>query len=268
MSTTLITDTIDETTVKRDERGWYAVRTCKLLNVTGSPSAIVYNALQDALLTANNYNFGQVHPTLTALYCASVTGKAYDVNKVLITCEYRPFQVFFIASSTQKALLTIMASVQSTQTNLDINGKTMYVSPPSGYSDPITGTTANSGTVQVDTGLLVLSFSRREPAAPSAAVLAMQNTLNQYNANIAGSTYAPNTLKLDRIQAEPQDNGSGSYDYRCTYEFTYRPQTWQTTIVYQSSSGEVVTDGASPPNVGSATYWNYSTSDFSTLLLW
>src|SRR5579862_9519593 len=171
MSTVLITDTMDETAVTRDEHGWLAMRSAKLLNISGGPSAVVYNGIQDALLTSNNYNFGQAHPTMTALYCSKVSAKAIDVDKIEIVCEYRPYPMLFVASTTQTGLLSMGSSIQGTQTNIDVTGANMVVQPPTGK------TGAQSGTANVDAPVTVLQFKRKEPSLPSAAVQSMVNTL-------------------------------------------------------------------------------------------
>lgn len=271
MSTSLIVDTMDETTVKRDESGWYATRTALMIGLTGNPSAIVYNALTDALLTTNNYAFGYVHPTMTALYCASCTGVAADRDKVKITSEYRPFQSLFIASATQTGILNIGASVQTVTTNRDINGAVMSVTGPSGSSP-----SSIVGTVNVDSPTIVLQFARKEPGPPSETVLSMVNTVGQYAATIGGRLYPAYTLKLNRIQADVQDNGSGTNEYKITYEFLYRPLValgtyagssgWKTYVVYQDSTGTV--PGTATEAANTAAYWNYAFADFSTLYLW
>ena len=265
MSTVLISDMIDDNQITRDEHGWMATRSALLLNITGAASAITYNGIQDAILLANNYNFGQAHPTMTALYCSKVTAKAEDVDKVRINCEYRPFPQLFVASTTQAGLLTFGASVQSTQTTQDATGVNM-TAPNAAGTDTI------SGLVAVDTPSVVLTFKRKEASAPSATVQAMQNTLNAYACTIAGVSYPALTLKLDRINADVSDNGNGTNAFMVTYEFSFKAlvasgtysgqSAFITQVIYQDSTGRIPVDAV--PQF----YWNYNKSDFSVLNLW
>lgn len=268
MSTVLISDTMDDTSVDRDEHGWFARRTAKVLNVTGGASAIVYNAIQDALLTANNYNFGQAHPTMTALFCAKVSGKAIDTDKVAITCDYRPFTMKYTASSTQLGLLSVGASIQGAQTNLDINGNTITVAAPANYTKPAGSFDPQGGLVNADAANIVLTFTRKEATAPTAAVLGYINTINQYANTINGASYPANTLKLDRINGAPIDNGSGANSYLCTYEFAYNPSTWVTTVTYIDATTNLPALNSSTGAASTANFWNYTKVDFSFLYLW
>ena len=265
MSTVLISDMIESNSVSRDEHGWVATRSALIINVTGAASAITYNAIQDALLTSNNYDFGQAHPTMTALYCAKITATPEDIDKVRIVSEYRPYPQLFTASTTQTGVMTLGASVQSVQTTQDVNGDNM-TAPNADATDTI------SGFVQVDTPSIVLTFKRKEPSPPSSTVLAMQNTLNQFAQNINGVTYPALTLKLDRINAEVSDNGNGTSAYMVNYEFSFKAlvasgtyagqSAWITQVIYQDDTGRI------PDDAVPQFYWNYYQSDFSVLDLW
>lgn len=266
---------MDATDVTRDEHGWIATRSALLIGVSASASGVVYAAIQDALLTSNNYNFGQAHPTMTALYCSAVRGRAVDRDKVQITCDYRPYSQLYNASATQTATLSMGTSVQSTQTNLDNTGATMVINP----SATSVSQTQQSGLASVDKCITSLVFKRKEPSLPNATVQSMVNTINQYNCNISGITYAPKTLKLERIQSDLSDNGNGTNAYMVTYEFTYLPlipsgtfagySQWQATLVFQDpQNGNIPPKDASLSDGSLKVYDIYNTADFSTLYLW
>ncbi len=252
MSATIVKDTIENQECSLDSNGFKATRRLILSGVTGNSDARVYNAIQDTGLAAIGVGRGLAHPTLTALFCYEIKGKALDTDKVELSCSYAPFVSTILANNTQQPKLTISSFIQTSDTNEDVNGDVMVVTH--------TGDDDQVATVSIDTCLTNLSFVRLETAAP-IALQSYVDTLNSAGVAWRGVTFAAKTLKITSINGTPQDD---SGNYTTTYNILYNPNGWQATVVY-------TLDGVVPGDVtagdGIETYDIYPTSAFSALNL-
>lgn len=229
--------------------GGHAVRTF-VVDLNGvapsTPDGMVFTAMFDATFTAIVQR-GSAHPTMTALYCSELKGKAIDVNKVEIQATYEPFAAESHANNTQTPKLTVSSFIQSEDTNQAADGSDLIVSN-SGDPDIV-------ATVSIDTCLVNLSFMRLETAAP-IAVQTFVDTLNDADITYRGFLFASGTLKCTGISGNPADD---SGNYNVTYTMIYNPNGWQATVYYTQ-------DGNIVPGTGT-TYDVYATSTFSSLNL-
>ena len=253
MSATIVHDTIDTNEVIAEQTGYKATRRLILSGVTASTiDGIVYAGVTDSGLAALGVGLGIVHPTMTALYCSQIRGKAIDTDKVELIVSYSPFKAEFLPNNTQQPKLTISSFIQSQETNEDKNGDPLVVTH--------TGDPDIVATVSIDTCLTNLQFERMETAAP-IGIQSYVDTLNSAGVTWRGVTFAAKTLKITSINGTPKDD---SGNYLVTYNILYNPNGWQATVVYTK-------DGVVPGDVsggnGIATYDMYPTSTFSSLNL-
>jgi hypothetical protein len=253
MAITIYKDTLDTQEVTVDKNGYKAVRKIILSGVTATNTdGIVYAGLTYSGLASIGVRVGLAHPTMTALFCESLRGRALDVDKVEITACYAPFASDKNPNNTQQPKLTVSSFIQTSDTNEDKTGALLKVTH--------TGDADIVSTVQVDTCLPNLSFSRLE-TAPPINLQTYVDTLNDASITWRGVNFATKTLKITSINGTPQDD---SGNYQVTYNILYNPTGWKATCVY-------VKDGVVPADVvasnGIETYEIYPTSTFSTLNL-
>lgn len=231
-----------------NKSGGHATRTIVVDGITaGTVDGKVWAAISDSTVVALPLYRGSVHPTMTALFCNEIKGKAIGNGQVEITATYEPFAAESHADNTQVPKLTVSSFIQSEDTNQDANGDDLVVSN-SGDPDIV-------ATVSIDTCLVNLSFMRLETAAP-IAIQTYVDTLNSADITYRGFLFSAGTLKCTGISGNPATD-AGEYDV--TYTMLYNPNGWQATVYY-TKDGNVVPGTAT-------TYDVYATSAFASLNL-
>lgn len=255
-SNTIIFDTVEQQELTVNTQGYHAVRRGIVEGFSGfsgySGYARLYAAVNDPQLAALGVGIGHAHPTMTAIFNNEIKARAITPEKVELVATYVPFAADSKPDNTQQPKLTISSYIQTSDTNEDVNGDPLVVTHT---DDPDI-----VATVQIDTCLTNLSFERLETAPPIGKQVYVE-TLNDAGVTWRGFTFAAKTLRITSINGTPADD---SGNYKVVYNILYKPDGWQSTVVYEI-------DGTVPGDItagnGLETYDMYATSTYSTLNL-
>ena len=205
---TAILDIVENTSISHDKDGYRVQRIAVVESVTGTASARIYNAINDAQLPA----IGDVHPDISSIKLQNKTGQIIDADTVRVVLEYYddPENEVGIANAS----IGVYSSVSAEETDYDINGEPLYTHYSSGGNfvsyDPMTA--------EVERPRKTIRFDWIDTAYPRALVDNFEGAINSTSWN----GYAPETVLCAGFDVREQGT-----NYRISAEFVYEPETWK-----------------------------------------
>ena len=253
-------DIIDGTLTDSAE-GLRLTRRAKVSGVTGDADQRLLNAR-----LALAVNTGTPHPSIAGLYVIDMQVNPIGAGIFDATVNYGPSITSLIPDENQPPQISVGSSVQSQETNLDINGDVMRldftINDVDADGNPVKRKEEFTGTVSIQVPQTVMRFTRRENLAPYVKSLTFTGKVNS-------NTFLgmpPITWLCTRIEG---DSGDGGQTYTVNYEFQHNPATWDATIVAKDPST------AAPPRAEDViageyikTYAMYEAIDFGGLNLY
>lgn len=226
-------DLIEGCDARKTDKGWEASRVAVVYGIDSQESA---HARLLVAVTEVNINIDDTHPTFVNSYCREIIPIAITGEEVRIQYIYRPNEYDDISYS-------LGATGVQEETNQDVDGNDIILK----YTWPQDYPEQERAGIEEETGALVsilqpetrLTVHRHEyydldNITPiTGTILTTRATAYVGTVNQAAWTLrsldASRTWLCTAITAESSNNGA-SYDV--TYEFSYRIDTWDSTVVF------------------------------------
>ena len=235
-------DIAEGSTVSADVRsGDRAVRVFRVEGVEGDNAPAKIRQAMEAGGIPVMY---EPHPTIPLLLVSNKTGTPIDEGTFDVVVTYEPIPPEDNIQE-QNAQISIGATVQTVQTNIDRNGDTIELNPSkdTGLKEGYVGT------VDVQVPSTRLSFSRREETPPSVAISTLMGKIN--DAPFVG--FPTGSVLCTGINASSSDGGE---TYNVTYEFQVSNRNgagvagadpdWVAAVVYIQDNGKPYPFGSNP----------------------
>lgn len=254
---TLYKDMISGSKIVETEIGYIATRLMIIDGLSGPVDAMLWTALQFQQVPARN----TFHPTLGGLVCYSREASpiAGQPTQALITLMYGQVNSKQFADNTKPCEISVGSTIQSAETNVDVNGDNLVVTYD--VKDPTTNQTVTkkqTGKVSIDIPQTVVRLTRREKGSPLQKSIAFVGTVNRDS--FLGNAKA--CWLCTRIEGQTDDGG---VTYMVTYEFQLADDNWNNqTIVYIDPTTNLMPEDADFGN-GKERYDFYMEADFSIL---
>lgn len=221
-------DIIEGETLTFDANGYSMTRVCKIVGLEGNS----YDMLYLANVHGDTPPYGKVHPRIPWARVIRKTWRSIGKGEAEGQIEYGSIQTGGQQQVDDPPIITVGASVQTKQTQRDVDGKQMFVRHEFVTTDDdgnITGSTGRTdkqvGEVEVQVPFVTLRFSARRNFSPAAQAKEYVGTMNQVPWQ-DGGLY---TWLCTRIEGISRDGGE---TYEVDYEFAYNPETWWAVVVY------------------------------------
>ena len=194
--------------IKLTREGYRAERIAMVSGVSGSAESVLYNAINDAALP----DIGDAHPdvsdiTLNDISCEPVGGGRYQIKM-----SYYKDAGSTTTSSAAQSRMSSGLAVEETHT--DINGKRMKTAFVTAYGLSLF---RQSFTGEVERPRITIEFEYTAAGYPTADINKYLGKIN----STAWNGYAVETILCSGINVD-----QAGTEYRVTYSFAYRPETW------------------------------------------
>lgn len=268
----LIQDLIEGASITENESGFEVTRIFIVTEVSGDPASKMYQALNTAGIPIR----GDFHPTVPSVQVDTRTATPLSQDQMRVEVTYRVLPSSSLPpGENEMPTITVGATVQEQETNLDINGEVMTVShtyteeeaaelpkrPNQVTNDDGTVTEEQVGTINVNIPQLILKFSRREKRDPYDKAFEYVGYVNSsifYNVN-------PGCYLCTRIEGTSTDGGK---TYQVDYEFQFNNEGWFATVVYvDPEKNAPLSDATAETDTDIRTFTIYGSKDFNALNL-
>ncbi len=274
MSIELISDIVEGATATATREGVQLTRMFQVMGLEGSNSAA---KTVQALYYSGVPRPGEPHPDLTDVSATNVSVDFQGPTMARVTVQYAQDKAKEKAPNSDPAQVSVGATLQTTVTTNDSEGKTVFVNftRPSVPAGP-GGTPAEvaaveydpqPGEVQIQVPCVVLRYTRKELGSPQKKAMEYVGTVNEFT--FAGQD--ERKWLCTRIDGVSNDNGKS---YVVDYEFQFKENTWDVTAFYIDRAtnylpelpNEYVFSETSIP-FGKKTFQAYRKKDFKKLAL-
>jgi hypothetical protein len=196
---------------------------------------------------------GDAHPDpqITDCYLEEVNPEAVDQDKVTFELLYKPPDANESVGEEAESVIEVGASVIQVETNKNAAGNVMSVQ----Y-----GGSTQGGLVSKFVPQTTISVTRREFGSPGSKA---RNYVGKVNSS--GWSLDPGAQARTWLCTSINGRSIGGGGYEVNYQFQYRDETWDETIVYMDP------ETGRPPNdvsdeEGINTYIVYQTTNFNNVL--
>lgn len=234
--------------IKLTARGYQAERVAIVSGVTGTAAEVLYNAINDAALP----NIGDVHPdvasiTLNDINCTPIGGGQYRV-------VMRYYKDAGVSTNSSNAEARVNSGLAVEETHEDIGGQPLDTA----YRVGVASTVNQRFTAEVERPRMTFHFEYTAGGVPTTDIAKYLGKINSATWN----GYPVNSILCSSIDVEP--NGA---NYRVSYSFSYRPESWVFIGKTKFAPVDIVStdDDALDIVVGLKSFDVYRSVDFSVL---
>jgi hypothetical protein len=247
MATTL--DIEESTSISQNKDGIRIERVAIVTGVTGSASAKLNTALNDAQMP----DFGDVHPDVSGIYLNDISGQVIDNETIKFVLSY-----YNDPSTSDGGETTSRASGSTVieEINSDINGDRFSAA----YSNGVASIN-EAFSAEVERPRVTFDFTFTTSAFPKTTIDTYLGKIN----SVIWNSYPVKTILCTAVNTEQQDD-----NYKVRISFSYNPDTW----VFIGKTAWAPPIFASTPadsglnlSTGLKTFEVYAQVDFSPLSL-
>ena len=246
--------------------GYELKRVFLVTEVEGTPEAKIINALRSVGVIR-----GDFHPADGTIQADVIDVKPADsdgsTSQFFVTITYRRIQLNF-APPDEAVLpqLTVGSTVQSTKTNFDAFGETMFTEynevdvDDDGLETRRIVATKQKAEVEVQVPQTVIRLSRKENQPPFEKSKTFVGTIN-------ATTFAGDPAHYwlcTRIEGTSSDGGK---TYQVEYEFQRNTDTWNAVVTFRDENNDIPTDILNFEGTAIKEYQVYPEIDFGSLRL-
>ncbi len=192
------------------------------------------------------------HPTGEDSYLEEVTPEAVDQDKITFGLKYKPPEANETVGEEAGSIVEVGASVIQVETNKNAAGNVMFVS----FEDNDQG-----GFVSKFVPNTTISITRREFVSPGTKARNYVGKVNSSGWGLDSGAQA-RTWLCTGITGRSIDGGE---TYEVNYQFQYRAETWDETLVYIDPTTGRPPNGVSDED-GINSYIIYQTTNFNNIL--
>jgi len=247
---------------KTESKGWELTRIATVTGLTGSAHAMIIDAVEN---TEGMPSIGDAHPARDYAKLRTIEVESVSNDAVTLRLIYRDSDIgVFPTTPNAEAVIEVGASVSQLETNKDYTGalmSTTYTYPASyKHNAEMRSQTVNQGAM---VSRLIPQRVYRASKRETTTAYAIESLNDLYQGKVNSGVwrgYSARTWLCMGISGSSDDGGT---TYNVTYDFQYRPDTWDESVFFIDPY-----DGKPPQDIsGDAqkTYQIYSTANFNNL---
>lgn len=224
---TTVKDIIEGASVSRTPEGINATRIFQVSELSGNPTAILFNAL----ITSGIPQLGDPHPSVPNVNAVDFNVTPNGEKQAIVSVIYKP-PIFEnkVSSDAEVTQIEVGSTVQSVETNFDVDGNELVVE-----HKELAGTVLAEdaikpqlATVEKQIPMTLLRLSRRELGDPLFKSRTFVGTVND-------KPFINDPAKFWLCTGIQGANIDGGKNYNVVYEFQRNPDTWGTRIIVINS---------------------------------